>query len=44
MISAGEVGAVFVIVDEGSAVLKALMDQMNALQGVIDKQSCRSRN
>ena len=37
MISAGEVGAVFIIADEASPVLKLLMDQMNALQGVIEK-------
>lgn len=37
MISAGEVGAVFKIVNEASPVLKALMDEMNALQGVIDR-------
>src|ERR1700761_9370889 len=37
MITAGEVGAVFKIVDEASPVLKKLMDQFTALQGVIDR-------
>ena len=37
MISAGEVGAVFTIKDDASAVLARLADQFNALQGVIDK-------
>ncbi|HYA07481.1 MAG TPA: hypothetical protein VEF90_16470 [Xanthobacteraceae bacterium] len=37
MISAGEVGALFKVVDEASPVLRRLMDQFNALQGVIDR-------
>lgn len=37
MITAGEVGAVFAVKDEASAVLKALQDQFNALQISIDK-------
>jgi hypothetical protein len=37
MLSAGEVGAVFVIKDEASAVLKRLMDQFNALEAKIDQ-------
>lgn len=37
MISAGEVGAVFVVKDEASVVLRAIAAQMNALQGTIDK-------
>lgn len=37
MINAGEVGAVFRIVDEGSPVLRRLMEQFNALQGAIER-------
>ena len=37
MIEAGEVGAVFTIVDEASPVLRALMEQFNALQVTIDR-------
>jgi hypothetical protein len=37
MISAGEVGAVFKVVDEASPILKRLMDQFNALQVTIDR-------
>lgn len=37
MITAGEVGAVFKIVDEASPVLKKLAEQFNALQATIEK-------
>ena len=37
MISAGEVGAVFAVKDEASPVLKALMDQFNALGATLDR-------
>ena len=37
MISAGEVGAVFRVVDEASPILKRLMDQFNALQVTIER-------
>ena len=37
MIEAGEVGAVFTIVDEASPILRALMEQFNALQATIDR-------
>ena len=37
MISEGEIGAIFSIVDEASPVLRALAEQFNALQGSIDK-------
>lgn len=44
MISSGEVGAVFRIVDEGSPVLKSLMDQFNALEGVIERVKVTMRD
>jgi hypothetical protein len=37
MISAGEVGAVFTIVDQAGPVLRAIAAQMNAMQANIDK-------
>jgi hypothetical protein len=37
VISAGEVGASFTIVDNASVVLRAIAAQMNAMQGTLDK-------
>src|SRR6185437_14914732 len=39
MIEAGEVGAAFEIVDKASTVLKAIADQLKALQAQIDRVS-----
>src|SRR6185437_7355149 len=41
MIEAGEVGAVFTVVDKASAVLKAIADQLKVLQERIDAIQAR---
>ena len=41
MIEAGEVGAVFTVVDRASAVLKAIADQLKVLQERIDAIQAR---
>src|SRR6185437_2660077 len=43
MIEAGEVGAVFTVVDRASAVLKAIADQLKVLQAEIDRVSASFR-
>jgi hypothetical protein len=37
MISAGEVGAIFVVKDEASAALQKIADEFNRIQGLVDK-------
>jgi hypothetical protein len=37
MISAGEVGAIFIVKDEASAALQKIADEFNRIQGLIDK-------